>query len=280
MKKLFIALLFMVVSFSASLQANNARLVHEWTIDLYYANGVLASAENESLESWVKRTDKLKSKYPSLRQALKYGEAKLSYNASYLLGVADLFEAIGQWANDQGGQAGDITWGLLKRWLIEQVGKKYGRLVKIIDSLATITSEGTILEQVEAYKESIKDGHGVITVAHSQGNFFTNRVFERIVAKHDWMQQYLHMISVASPAKEVFGGGPHVTFDNDPINIVPGCLGWNHTNPYRSQHRNAVNEVVDDPEIRGLSLKVQEDNPSSEYFFIALKGWKRDPGFA
>jgi hypothetical protein len=50
----------------------------------------------------------LKSKYPSLRQALKYGEAKLSYNASYLLGVADLFEAIGQWANDQGGQAGEM----------------------------------------------------------------------------------------------------------------------------------------------------------------------------
>ena len=43
MKKFLIASLIVTIAFSSHLQA---RLVHEWTVDLYYANGVLADARN------------------------------------------------------------------------------------------------------------------------------------------------------------------------------------------------------------------------------------------
>ena len=97
MKKLFLISLIVFVAFSSLLQASSARLVHEWTIDLYYANGVLASSEQSSKATWDDYSRELKSKYPSLRQALKFGEAKLSYNASYLWGMSDLTEVILQY---------------------------------------------------------------------------------------------------------------------------------------------------------------------------------------
>ena len=62
-------------------------------------------------------------------------------------------------------------------------------------------SEEEIIEQeradvdthVKKYKQSVIDGHGVIIVAHSQGNLFTNRAYNelgRYTQNHDgWMKQ-------------------------------------------------------------------------------------------
>ena len=72
--------------------------------------------------------------------------------------------------------------------------------------------------QVNAYKQSIKDGHGVIVVAHSQGNFFyprapsleqaqftlTNSAYLRL---DSWMRPYFNMIGVAFPFNSVMRGG-------------------------------------------------------------------------
>ena len=43
----------------------------------------------------------------------------------------------------------------------------------------------------------VKDGHGVIVIAHSQGNLFTNRAYKELgksSAVYDfiWMQKYFH----------------------------------------------------------------------------------------
>ncbi len=94
MRKLFFPLFFLFIVFSSSLQANGARFVHEWAVDLYYANGALADDRKSSYRDWQIRTIKLKQKYPSLKKALRYGEAKLAYNASYLWGFSDLTEVI------------------------------------------------------------------------------------------------------------------------------------------------------------------------------------------
>ena len=117
----------------------------------------------------------------------------------------------------------------------------------LIEKLGQITSSHTLSEQADAYMESVSLGHGVITVAHSQGNFFTNEAFKLITGEHkkSWMKPYLHMIGVAPPSTEVFNGGSHVLFDNDTIAVLQ-AQSVTHHNPHRSQFRNAVNEVVED----------------------------------
>ena len=100
MKKLLFLPLFLFIVFSSSLQAGNARLVHECTVDLYYANGVLADEQKLEKFDWKRRMKLLKQKYPSLKQALRFGEAKLAYNASYLWGISDLTEVILQYRAD------------------------------------------------------------------------------------------------------------------------------------------------------------------------------------
>lgn len=238
MKKIFLLLLFIGL-FQSKLSAD---YIHEYSIDLYYANGVLASEEETSELNWLLETKKLKQQYPSLKQALKYGEAKLSYNASYLWGIGDFAETIIQYRNEH--PAAAITWTALSAFVEERLKVD---LDKMVDLLGEITSEATLSEQTNAYMKSVEQGHGVITVAHSQGNFFTNEAFKRITteAQKGWMKPYLHMISVASPSKEVFNNGPHVTFDNDIIAALQS-MPTTHTNPNRDQFRNALGEVVDD----------------------------------
>ncbi|VAW49703.1 hypothetical protein MNBD_GAMMA04-1513, partial [hydrothermal vent metagenome] len=67
---------------------------------------------------------------------------------------------------------------------------------------------------VNSYKQSIESGRGVIVVAHSQGNFFTNKAYQLLTP---WMRSYFQIIGVASPAASVAGGGPRISFDNDMV---------------------------------------------------------------
>ena len=82
------------------------------------------------------------------------------------------------------------------------------------------------------FKESVQDGHGVIVVAHSQGNFFVNDAYDSFVQNDPyfhtaWMQKYIHVLGVATPASYVAGGGKYLTFHNDIVQIVPASLGTN-----------------------------------------------------
>jgi hypothetical protein len=85
-------------------------------------------------------------------------------------------------------------------------------------------------KQVFSYKESIKSGHGVIVIAHSQGNYYTNEAYELLP---DWMRQYFHMMGVATPANHVAGfapgdtTAPYVKFHNDFINVIVTSLPAN-----------------------------------------------------
>ena len=90
--------------------------------------------------------------------------------------------------------------------------------------------------QVQNYKQSIKDGHGVIVIAHSQGNYYTNESYEQLP---QWMKQYFHMFGVATPANHVAGydagdtSAPYVLFHNDIINAIVTGLSSNRDNPIR-----------------------------------------------
>ena len=101
--------------------------------------------------------------------------------------------------------------------------------------------ESDIETQFKAYKESIKNGHGVVVIAHSQGNFFTNLaydMFENHILPWEedtaWMRRYFSALAVASPANDVLGKSePHITFDNDIIWLAPNSLSANIENPTR-----------------------------------------------
>ncbi len=142
MKKLFFLPLFLFIVFSSLVQAGNARLVHEWTVDLYYANGVLADARNSEKENWTYRSNDLQAKYPSLKQALRFGEAKLSYNASYLWVIGDLTEVILQYRAEH--PMAEITWQVLSKFLERRFKFDVGYM---IEKLGQMTSSATLAEQ-------------------------------------------------------------------------------------------------------------------------------------
>ena len=109
------------------------------------------------------------------------------------------------------------------------------------DTLDDINKD--VLTQATAYANSIKQGHGVIVVAHSQGNFFTNFVVEKKMQQ--WTQQYFHVIGIATPTSSIANGGLYLTFHNDAIQAVPGHLGWNVTNHTSYYRTNAIGERVE-----------------------------------
>jgi len=115
-------------------------------------------------------------------------------------------------------------------------------------------TENDTKTQFEAYIKSIKDGHGVVVIAHSQGNLFTNLAYD-MFEDHwfpwdedtAWMAKYFSAYAVASPANDILGKKePHITFDNDPIYLVPDSLNWNikHPNKKICEVKNGAGERI------------------------------------
>ncbi len=83
--------------------------------------------------------------------------------------------------------------------------------------------------QIDQYVKilNIPNSH-IITIAHSQGNFFTNFAFMKIKASHPEFVSRINMVSVATPASEVFNDGRYTTLISDCIMAkMPGALAAN-----------------------------------------------------
>jgi len=108
-----------------------------------------------------------------------------------------------------------------------------------------------VLDHKKAYIQSVKNGLGVVVVAHSQGNLFVNRAYNDLYSpveatNYKWVQRYFHVLGVASPANNVIGlNSPYITFDNDMIQLVPDSLKTNIINPKRYYFKNAAGEEVE-----------------------------------
>lgn len=77
--------------------------------------------------------------------------------------------------------------------------------------------------QIAQYKTYLKRDWNIVTVAHSQGNFYTLFAFQ------DLNSSLLKMISVATPAHKVFSDGPYFTFKSDGvIKYIPKALPPNY----------------------------------------------------
>lgn len=88
------------------------------------------------------------------------------------------------------------------------------------------TTERDISNHVEAYDTLLSDvGTNVVVVAHSQGNFFVNEAYRRLVDRSIPIDQSrFDVVSVATPAPWTIKGAPHVTLFGDVILSVATLL--------------------------------------------------------
>lgn len=93
---------------------------------------------------------------------------------------------------------------------------------------ASITFDD-LRDQVFTYRKTIDCGAKVLLVAHSQGNFFGNQAYEFL---SPIQRASFGMVSVATPASYVSGGGPYTTFEQDFIRFFPGALAPNFSAPF------------------------------------------------
>ena len=202
--------LFKIVLLSSLLFSTLLSNIDECKSDLYYANGIMINMEVDRYvheEQWL---EKITDMFIDNQEAFnKLGSIKVSYNASQGF-FDDIFESFEQVMSNEWG------WGEFSNYF-----RTYLELNGYQESIDI--HRPNLTTQVEAYKQSIKDGHGVIVIAHSQGNYYTNEAYEKL---DEWMKDYFHMMGVATPANHVAGyavgdtTAPYVKFHNDIINIV------------------------------------------------------------
>lgn len=211
MKTILLSVYVLTFLLTTSLFAN----INECKSDLYYANGIMmGDSEKVALTKWRNRVDDLL--YSKQNTFNRLANILVSYNKSQWFDD-DIYESFEQMMSNEWGWKDFSLYfeTYLKTHLIQEAGNQHSQ---------------DLTTQVNGYKQSIKNGHGVIVIAHSQGNFFTNEAYEQL---DDWMKQYFHMIGVATPADHVAGyvsgdtTAPYVTFHNDFINLVVTGLSSN-----------------------------------------------------
>jgi len=217
MRKVIYLLLFLSLSLFAK--------IDEYKSDLYYANGIMMNiSEKEATKVW---SSKVKELFANNQKDYKQLEKiQNSYNRSQGF-FDDLFESLEQKISNEFGwkELSAYVTSFLTTHNIQEDWKAH------VNDLS---------KQVANYKKSITSGHGVIVIAHSQGNYYTNEAYEEL---DDWMKEYFHMFGVATPANHVAGfavddtTAPYVKFHNDFIKSVVGGLASNMDDP-NSDHNN------------------------------------------
>jgi hypothetical protein len=195
--------------------------IDECKSDIYFANGIREErSKKEVLADWKNIVDEM-----------SLGNAKVAYNKSEGF-VNDLLEAFYQKVKEE--KEYQIGYTNYKKFFVDWQNQKIQDEWSEMEDYFDETENETLKKNFVAnFKQNIKDGHAVIVIAHSQGNLFTNRAYKEL---DEWMRAYFHMMGVATPADHVAGGGPYVTFDNDPIHLVPNSLPDNIENPDQSKN--------------------------------------------
>ncbi len=195
----------------------NVQKIDECKIDLYYANGIMIDMDVTQAKHELRWNDMVDDMFISNPEEYKkIANAKISYNRSQGFDD-DIYESLEQVMSNE--------WGWEKFSIFFRTYLETHNIQEKYD-----THIPDLTAQVKAYKESIKLGHGVIVIAHSQGNYYTNEAYEKL---DGWMQDYFHMFGVATPANHVAGfpvddaAAPYVLFHNDFISFIVTALPSN-----------------------------------------------------
>ncbi len=210
MKKIVHIVLVLIFGISAL----GANTVNECKSDLYYANGIMMKySEKDARDMWQDEADDLLLSHKEYKNIEKID---ISYNVSQGF-LDDFLEALEQMMDNEWGWT-EFTVFFTAYLTDHGIQEDWVPHIKDLE------------KQVASYMESIKNGHGVIVIAHSQGNYYTNEAYERL---DTWMQPSFHMMGVATPADHVAGyasgdtTAPYVKFHNDFINIIVTSLSAN-----------------------------------------------------
>ena len=210
-------ILFLLIISTLTLSAEISK-IDECKSDLYYANGIMGETEDKMRVQWQLTIKKLLLVNPEIKAKIK--NVNLSYNTSQFF-LDDLLESFEQVMSNEWGWKDFTNYFSV---FLTTMGVQESWVPHLID----------LTKQVNSYKENIKDGHSVIVIAHSQGNYFTNESYDLL---DDWMKSYFKMMGVATPANHVAGflegdtSAPYVTFHNDMIMSVVTGLPSNRDNP-------------------------------------------------
>ena len=183
-KILFLLLLWLYPIFSFG-------AVNECLTDVYFANGILTNEKNATVNTLLLERSIRKKFYGGSEDKMyKYiGKVKEAYNSTH-----------------------GTYWDF-----IESAAEKWG-MQWLKDKLWDTVHKADLDLQIKHYKESIRLGHKVLTVAHSQGNLFTNDAYKAILgdANDWWMTSYFRIVSIASPMHFMITlDTPEISWDND-----------------------------------------------------------------
>lgn len=178
---------------------------------LFFANGMFNSKTDA-----FKSLKELRKAYELKSNKENFDEYKVAYNTDEPA-LIQLFQVYRQKSEEYG-------LGFWK-WIKTFKGAETSEVLKKL--LQDYYSEQRSVDkdlkiQIDEYNKYLKNGFQVTTVAHSQGNFYTNFSFAQTNSKKT------KMISVATPASSVFQDGPYFTFKSDGvISLLPNALSPN-----------------------------------------------------
>jgi elongation factor P hydroxylase len=184
---------------------------------IYYGNGMFISPARARVQALLMDQ--------KIRPALPAG-AKVTFSYAYNPSEDDINQAL-----QAAAQAASGTTVKVPSWLKvpSSAPTSFTNAVKNLEQSAnpdTYVKDGDLTAHVALYSAKLGAGKRVIVVAHSQGNFYANKAYDRLSSKTGFA-----IVSVGTPASFTAGNGPYTTLTNDQIiEPVPNRRAPNTTN--------------------------------------------------
>ncbi len=250
-KNILLTLLFLLPLLGISAEIE----IDETKSDIYFANGVLTDDGNATknlklisdlifIEQYIDDMDKMEKEL----------NFKKAYNQTVGF-VGDFYESYKQLADESDGWAAlEDFINTAMMFIPGQGGKLFGAVVTFWDDAEEQAHDADLSLQIAKYRASVRSGHSVIVVAHSQGNLFTNEAYRQFTQDEEldgtpyrrnaWLSHYFKRISIASPSSINEGGDIHVSFHNDPITQLSSFSQM--TNPNKAYLKNALGDIIEE----------------------------------
>ena len=208
--------------FSLTLFANTSSC----QLDVYFGNGVY-NDERAANDSKIKLKKFIQVNYP-----LRFSQAdngvtysfKYAHNASYGV-INDLIET--HWQLYESGQISELYFSFVASAL-DGIDNTNSDKESFRERIRNIIAQYNIdiTSMLNLYRNgSFNNQHNVLLVAHSQGNLFGNKMYDLLSVEE---KQKFQMVSVATPADSVAGGGGYTTLHSDwVIKAIPNSLDSN-----------------------------------------------------
>lgn len=172
-------------------------------------------------------------------------EFDLAYNQSYGL-VADLYESLEQRFTSDNIAVSFWRWMGGQEQVPDTVREELLAMANRFDASEMVGTDDLAIH-LEKYRTAIHGGKKILTVCHSQGNFFCNAAHSVLYSGDDPIGGlYFGLVSVANPASFVADDGPYTTLTEDlviqSIALTAGSAGM--TPPLPSNITNARSGAV------------------------------------